>query len=65
MDAFATSTGIVMRLSLWVVKRTVTDSGDTKYNLFKVTSTTVETGDSSDSATPSEVNSGVLTKSCQ
>ena len=64
MDAFATSTG-----SSWTFtvgsETTVTDSGDTKYNLFKVTSTTVETGDSSDSATPSEVNSGVLTKSCQ
>ena len=45
----------------------VTDSGDTKYNLVSVTSTTVQTGDSSDNATPTSLDDGSLsmTKACQ
>ena len=66
MDAFATSTG-----SSWTFtvgsETTVTDSGDTKYNLVSVTSTTVQTGDSSDNATPTSLDDGSLsmTKACQ
>ena len=44
---------------------TVNDSGDTKYNLVLVTSTTVKTGDASDNATPSELDSMVMTKTCE
>jgi hypothetical protein len=66
MDAFATSTG-----SSWTFtvgsETSVTDSGDTKYNLVSVTSTTVQTGDSSDNATPTSLDDGSLsmTKACQ
>ena len=66
LDAFATSTG-----SSWTFtvgsETTVTDSGDTKYNLVSVTSTTVQTGDSSDNATPTSLDDGSLsmTKACQ
>jgi len=66
LDAFATSTG-----SSWTFtvgsETTVTDSGDTKYNLVSVTSTTVQTGNSSDNATPTSLDDGSLpmTKACQ
>ena len=66
MDAFATSTG-----SSWTFtvgsETSVTDSGSTKYNLVSVTSTTVQTGDSSDNATPTSLDDGSLsmTKACQ
>ena len=66
MDAFATSTG-----SSWTFtvgsETTVTDSGDTKYNLVSVTSTTVQTGDSSDNATPTSLDDGSMpmAKACQ
>ena len=66
MDAFATSTG-----SSWTFtvgsETTVTDSGDTKYNLVSVTSTTVQTGNSSDNATPTSTDDGSMpmTKACQ
>ena len=66
MDAFATSTG-----SSWTFtvgsETTVTDSGDTKYNLVSVTSTTVQTGNSSDNATPTSLDDGSMpmTKACQ
>ncbi len=66
MDAFATSTG--QSLTFTVGSETsVTDSGSTKYNLVSVTSTTVQTGDSSDSATPTSLDDGSLsmTKACQ
>ncbi len=43
----------------------VTSSGSTKYNLFLVTSTTVKHGEADDNATPSEVDSMVMTKACQ
>jgi len=66
MDTFATSTG-----SSWTFtvgsETTVTDSGDTKYNLVSVTSTTVQTGDSSDNATPTSLDDGSMpmAKACQ
>ena len=66
MDAFATSTG--QSLTFTVGSETsVTDSGSTKYNLVSVTSTTVQTGDSSDNATPTSVADGSppMTKACQ
>ena len=66
MDSFATSTG--QSLTFTVGSETsVTDSGSTKYNLVSVTSTTVQTGDSSDNATPTSLDDGSLsmTKACQ
>ena len=66
LDAFATSTG--QSLTFTVGSETsVTDSGSTKYNLVSVTSTTVQTGDSSDNATPTSLDDGSLsmTKACQ
>ena len=66
MDAFATSTG-----SSWTFtvgsETTVTDSGDTKYNLVSVTSTTVQTGNSSDNTTPTSLDDGSMpmAKACQ
>ena len=66
MDAFAKSTG--QSLTFTVGSETsVTDSGSTKYNLVSVTSTTVQTGDSSDNATPTSLDDGSLsmTKACQ
>ena len=66
MDAFATSTG--QSLTFTVGSETsVTDSGSTKYNLVSVTSTTVQTGDSSDNATPTSLDDGSfsMTKACQ
>ena len=64
MDAFATSTG-----SSWTFtvgsETSVTSSGNTKYNLVLVTSTTVKTGEASDNATPSELDSMVMTKACE
>ena len=43
----------------------VTSSGNTQYNLFLVTSTTVKHGEADDNATPSEADSMVMTKACQ
>ena len=66
MDTFASSTG--QSLTFTVGSETsVTDSGSTKYNLVSVTSTTVQTGDSSDNATPTSLDDGSLsmTKACQ
>ena len=66
MDTFASSTG--QSLTFTVGSETsVTDSGKTKYNLVTVTSTTVQTGESSDNATPvsTDDGSGVMTKACQ
>ena len=61
MDAFASSTG--QSLTFTVGSETsITDSGSTKYNLFSVTSTTVQTADSSDNATPTSLDSMVMTK---
>ena len=66
MDTFASSTG--QSLTFTVGSETsVTDSGSTKYNLVSVTSTTVQTGSSSSSATPTSLDDGSLsmTKACQ
>jgi len=43
----------------------ITSSGSTQYNLVLVTSTTVKTGDASDNATPSSLDSMVMTKTCE
>jgi len=43
----------------------VTSSGNTQYNLFLVTSTTVKHGEAHDNTTPSEADSMVMTKACQ
>ena len=43
----------------------VTSSGNTQYNLFLVTSTTVKHAEASESATPSELDSMVMTKTCE
>ena len=66
MDAFATSTGASWTFTVGG-ETTVTDSGDTKYNLVSVNSTTVRTGDSSDNATPTSLDDGslLMTKACQ
>ena len=66
LDAFATSTGQSLTFTVGS-ETTVTDSGDTKYNLVSVTSTTVQTGDSSDNATPTSLDDGSfsMTKACQ
>ena len=66
MDTFASSTGQTLTFTVGS-ETTVTDSGDTKYNLVSVTSTTVQTGDSSDNATPTSLDDGSLsmTKACQ
>ena len=66
MDTFASSTG--QSLTFTVGSETsVTDSGSTKYNLVSVTSTTIQTGNSSDNATPTSLDDGSLsmTKACQ
>ena len=66
MDAFSTNTGQSLTFTVGS-ETTETDSGDTKYNLVSVTSTTVQTGDSSDNATPTSLDDGSLsmTKACQ
>ena len=43
----------------------VTSSGNTQYNLFLVTSTTVKHAEASESATPSSLDSMVMTKTCE
>ena len=66
MDTFASSTGQSLTFTVGS-ETTATDSGSTKYNLVSVTSTTVQTGDSSDNATPTSLDdgSGSMTKACQ
>ena len=66
MDAFATSTGASWTFTVGG-ETTVTDSGDTKYNLVSVNSTTVRTGDLSDNATPTSLDDGslLMTKACE
>ena len=63
-NTFATSVGQTWTFTAGS-ETTVNDSGDTKYNLVLVTSTTVKTGDASDNATPSELDSMVMTKTCE
>ena len=64
MDTFAASVNLSATFTVGS-ETTVTDSGDTKYNLVSVTSTTVQTGDSSDNATPTSLDSLTMTKACQ
>ena len=63
-NTFATNVGMTWTFTAGS-ETTVNDSGDTKYNLVLVTSTTVKTGDASDNATPSELDSMVMTKTCE
>ena len=63
-NTFATSVGMTWTFTAGS-ETTVNDSGNTKYNLVLVTSTTVKTGDASDNATPSELDSMVMTKTCE
>jgi len=66
MDSFATSTGQTLTFTVGS-ETSAADSGDTKYNLFLVTSTTVQTADTDDNATPTSLDDGsmTMTKACQ
>ena len=64
METFATASGLSVTFTKGS-ETSVTSSGNTKYNLVLVTSTTVKTGDADDNATPSEADSMVMTKACQ
>ena len=64
METFATASGLSVTFTKGS-ETSVTSSGNTKYNLVLVTSTTVKTGDASDNATPSELDSMVMTKTCE
>jgi len=61
MDTFAASVNLSATFTVGS-ETSITDSGGTKYNLFSVTSTTVQTADSSDNATPTSLDSMVMTK---
>ena len=65
METFATASGLSSVTFTKGSETSVTSSGNTKYNLVLVTSTTVKTGDADDNATPSELDSMVMTKTCQ
>ena len=66
METFASSAGISLAFTVGN-ETSITDNGDTKYNLVSVTSTTVQTGDSSDNATPTSLDDGSMpmAKACQ
>jgi hypothetical protein len=64
METFAASVDLSVTFTKGS-ETSVTSSGNTKYNLVLVTSTTVKTGDADDNATPSEADSMVMTKSCE
>ena len=64
METFASSAGISLAFTVGN-ETSIIDNGDTKYNLVSVTSTTVTTSDASDSATPSSLDSMVMTKACE
>ena len=64
METFAAAVNLVATFVVGT-ETNVTSSGNTKYNLVLVTSTTVKTGDADDNATPSEADSMVMTKSCE
>ena len=66
METFASSAGISVAFTVGN-ETSITDNGDTKYNLVSVTSTTVQTGNSSDNATPTSTDDGSMpmTKACQ
>ena len=65
MNALAASNSNITATFTNGTETTVTSSGSTKYNLVLVTSTTVRTGESSDNATPSALDSMEMTKACQ
>ena len=65
MNALAASNSNISATFTNGTETTVTGSGSTKYNLVLVTSTTVRTGEASDSATPSALDSMEMTKACQ
>ena len=66
METFASSVGISVAFTVGN-ETSITDNGDTKYNLVSVTSTIVKTGNSSDNATPTSTDDGSMpmTKACQ
>ena len=64
MDSLATSGGHSWSFTVGT-ETTVNEQGNTKYNLFYVTSTAIKTGDADDNATPSELDDIDITKSCQ
>ena len=66
METFASSVGISVAFTVGN-ETSISDNGDTKYNLVSVTSTTVQTGNSSDNATPTSTDDGSMpmTKACQ
>ena len=64
IETFATASGLSVTFTKGS-ETSVTSSQNTKYNLIYVTSTTVKTGDASDNATPSELDSMVMTKTCE
>ena len=64
METFAASVNLDVTFTVGT-ETNVTSSQNTKYNLIYVTSTTVKTGDASDNATPSELDSMVMTKACE
>ena len=64
MDSFATSSNNSVTFTVGT-ETTVNSSGNTKYNLFYVTSSAIKTGDADDNATPSSLDNIELTKSCE
>ena len=66
METFASSAGISVAFTVGN-ETSITDNGDTKYNLVSVTSTTVQTGNSSDNTTPTSLDDGSMpmAKACQ
>ena len=65
MNALAASNSNISATFTKDTETTVTSSGSTKYNLVLVTSTTVRTGEVSDNATPSALDSMEMNKTCQ
>ena len=66
METFASSANISVAFTVGN-ETSITDNGDTKYNLVSVTSTTVQTGNSSDNNTPTSLDDGSMpmAKACQ
>jgi len=66
MDSFAASVGSSATFAVGA-ETTITESLSTEYNLINVTSTTVQTGDPSESATPTSLDNGnpPMTKACE
>ena len=66
METFASSANISVAFTKGS-ETSIIDNGDTKYNLVSVTSTTVQTGNSSDNTTPTSLDDGSMpmAKACQ